>query len=132
MLPIIGGLAGAAGAYADWKAGETGRDAQKWSLGQRQNLSEMFQGQTKQDVLSPEFIRQLMARFQQSTQPTMDKLGAQAAQFGTGPGSGEITRMFGNTMLPLIAGQRANLDMFNVNATQDRNMGIRQLLARLS
>lgn len=132
MLPIIGGLAGAAGSYADWKAGETGRDAQKWSLGQRQDLSNMFQGQMGQGGINPQLMQQLMARFQQSTQPMQNQLSARMAQFGTGPGSGEMARMFNNQMAPMLAGYQGQLGMQDVQMRQSHDDNIRQLLARLS
>ena len=132
MNPWLMAGATGLGALGDWLGGGQERKEQKWSLGQRQRLSSMFQGQMGQGGINPQLMQQLLARFRQSTQPTMDTLGAQAAQYGTGMGSGSTTRMFGNTMLPLLAGYQGQLGLQDVQMRQSHDDNLRRLLAGLA
>ena len=131
MNPYVMGGAMGLGAIGDYIGGGQQREAQKWSLGQRQKLSNQYQGQMGQGGIDPGMMAQLMALFQQSVKPMQGQLMSRMGQMGTGMGSGEMGRMFNNQMAPMLAGYQGQLGMQNVQMKQDYDMNLRRLLAGL-
>ncbi len=131
MNPWVMGGAMGLGALGDYLGGGQQRKEQKWSLGQRQKLSGMFQGQMGQGGIDPGQIAQMMAQFRQSVQPMQNQLMARMGQMGTGMGNGEMGRMFNNQMAPMLAGFQGQLGMQDAQMKQSHDMNLRQLLAGL-
>lgn len=132
--PYIAGGAAGIGALGDYAAGGQQRAQSRWGFGQRKDLYDMLRWKTygKQgDVIDPAKMTQLLSLFKQGMQPQMDKMTWQTGR-QTGLSSPESQRMMMSQLMPLLAQFQGGLMQQNIGMTEQRDEGLRRLMAQLA
>ena len=132
-MALLAGGGQALGSLGDWLGGGDQRKHMRQQMSRQTDLYNLFRygGQLGQDVISPRLMQQMLSNYRQMMGPQMANQLWGASRHA-GLSSPQTWRMFMQQWLPQQAGFANQLGMQNIGLTQQRDAGIRSLLARLA